>query len=108
MEEFQIYNALASIRERLSPLRKESPRERLTRQIFEPATRIARSEVLVDPEELAVLMDKVEKSRDFIFRFGKPFTQHPEYQHMNPVFLPFSIASTCWEKTVSFVFFDIL
>lgn len=96
MKEFQICDQLAAIRGRLErdkTLRETTKggeltaEDKLLRSIFEPATRVARSDSLIDTEEIVVLNIKIGETRDFLFRHGQDFTQHPEYPELNPVFV---------------------
>lgn len=94
MKELPINTQLAAVREgtvrgvglrQIVQNREETPKERLLRDIFEPVTAVARSEKFVDPEELTILKVRVEDVRDFLFKNGKNFTQHPSYGELNKV-----------------------
>lgn len=96
MKEFHIYDQLSAIRrslERDRSLRETTKggeltaEDRLLKRIFEPATRIARSDSLIDSEELTAMNLRIDETRDFLFQHGQDFTKHPEYPHLNKMFV---------------------
>lgn len=91
-KEFDTPQEIGVIRERLLRSRsfrdqaigrQDSSKGRLLDKIFRPFALNAKSEYFIPPDDIGMLIEKVDGVRNWIFEYGQDFTHHPEYQRMS-------------------------
>ncbi len=70
---------LEAVRERLVVAGPSTQEERLLGDIFDVPTDVAGSEILAPSDKLADLDYKIDIVREFLFKNGTPWVQHPDH-----------------------------